>query len=148
MTPTIVKIVLLCAFAILLACIAGLVPAAMAQTVETPAKGLPGSLAAWFGLAAVVISVANTVYSILSSPSKKNADHLKGVDEKLTDHEKRIQSVEDEMRHLPDRDSQHRVELALAQMTGRFEALDERLKPIAATSERLSEFLLDQARKS
>lgn len=125
-----------------------LASAAMAQPAETPARSLPDLLGPWFGLVAVVISVGGTLYAFLSSPSKKNAEAVDDLKGNVTKIEKRLQTVEDEMKHLPDRDSQHRVELALAQMNGRFEALDERLKPIASTSQRLSEFLLEQARKS
>jgi len=58
-----------------------------------------------------------------------------------------LTSGENDMKHLPDRDSQHRMELSLADMNGKFSALEERLKPIAQTSERLHELLLEQARK-
>ncbi|MCI5075565.1 DUF2730 family protein [Oricola sp.] len=148
MTLTPSRRAFICALSISALGILALASAALAQPAETPAKSLPELLGPWFGLFAVVISVGGTLYAFLSSPSKKNADAVETLNEIVTDQGKRIQTVEDELKHLPDRDSQHRVELALAQMNGRFEALDERLKPIAATSQRLSEFLLEQARKS
>ncbi|MBW8638981.1 DUF2730 domain-containing protein [Hoeflea sp. WL0058] len=120
---------------------------------------LPELIAPWLGLIALFISVGGTVYAWLTSRSKEYAKKLDNLNEgrakdlseintRLNGHASRIQTIEDEMKHLPDRDSQHRVELALAEMNGRFAALDEKLKPIASTSQRLSEFLLEQAKKS
>lgn len=66
--------------------------------------------------------------------------------------------VEEALKHLPDREQSHRMEMAIeklsgqmskmdAQLSGRIDALDERLKPVAAISDRLQEFLLEQASK-
>ncbi len=38
------------------------------------------------------------------------------------------------------------LEMSMAEISGRLNVLDERLKPVAATSVRLQEFLLEQAR--
>ncbi|MER9047608.1 hypothetical protein NKH89_10070 [Mesorhizobium sp. M0923] len=62
------------------------------------------------------------------------------------------------LKHLPDREQSHRLEIAIEKLGGRMEAmdqrvsgrietLDERLKPVSAISDRLQEFLLEQARK-
>lgn len=59
--------------------------------------------------------------------------------------EARLLKVESDMSHLPDREQTHRLELAIEHLTGRMATLDERLKPVAAVSDRLQEFLLGQA---
>lgn len=59
--------------------------------------------------------------------------------------EQRLLKIESDLTHLPDRGQTHRLELAVERLTGRMETLDERLKPVAAISDRLQEFLLDQA---
>lgn len=70
--------------------------------------------------------------------------------------ESRLQAVEADMRHMPDREQAHRLELAIEKLTGsletlderltgRIEALDERLKPVAATSARIQNYLMEQA---
>ena len=41
----------------------------------------------------------------------------------------------------------HRLELSLARMEGHIDRLDERLKPVAAISERMQELLIEQGRK-
>jgi hypothetical protein len=108
-------------------------------------------LAVISGLVALALSSLNLVAHVrtmMSSGEKKLDERLVKVEAKLVDHDRRIQTVENEMKHLPDRDSQHRMELQLSDMNGKFAALEERLKPIAAVSIRLQEFMLEQANKS
>lgn len=103
------------------------------------------------GLVALALSSLNLiahVRTMMSSGEKKLDDRLTKVEIKLIEHDRRIQTIENEMKHLPDRDSQHRMELQLSDMNGKFTALEERLKPIAAVSIRLQEFMLDQANKN
>ncbi|MEN5278713.1 DUF2730 family protein [Brucella sp. TWI432] len=97
-------------------------------------------LVPWLSLIALLISVGTSITTLLTSGAKRNASTL-------IDHERRLLAIENDMKHLPDRDAQHRMELALTEMSGRFVALEEKLKPIALTSERLHELLLEQARK-
>jgi Protein of unknown function (DUF2730) len=105
-------------------------------------------LAVISGLVALALSSLNLiahVRTMMSSGEKKLDDRLTKVELKLIEHDRRVQTIENEMKHLPDRDSQHRMELQLSDMNGKFTALEERLKPIAAVSIRLQEFMLDQA---
>lgn len=83
----------------------------------------------------------------INRDEKKMRQDIDGHASKITSHDRRIQTLEQEIKHLPDRDSQHRIELQLAEFNGSFKALEEKLKPIAATSERLHDLLMEQARK-
>lgn len=103
------------------------------------------------GLVALALSSLNLiahVRTMMSQGEKKLDERLVKVESKLVEHDRRVQTVEGEMKHLPDRDMQHRMELQLSEMNGKFAALEERLKPIAAVSIRLQEFMLDQANKN
>lgn len=72
---------------------------------------------------------------------------MEANEKKLIEHDRRIQAAESEIKYLPDRESQHRMELQLATLNGRFATLEEKLRPIAATGERLHDLLMEQARK-
>lgn len=61
--------------------------------------------------------------------------------------EDRTASVEGEMRHLPDKQTTHRLELAISDMRGEMRAMGEKLSPVAAIADRLQEFLLEQAKR-
>lgn len=108
-------------------------------------------LAAVSGMVALALSTLNLfglLRNMFTSGERKLDERVAKVETKLIEHDRRIQKVEGEIDHLPDRDSQQRMEVQLTEMNGRFAMLEERLKPIASTSIRLQEFLLEQAREA
>ena len=104
-------------------------------------------LTALVALALSTLNLFAGVRNLLSEGEKKIDERLKKAEGTLINHDRRIQTVEDGMQHLPTRESQHGIELSLRDINGRFATLDERLKPIAATTERLHELLMEQVRK-
>ncbi len=130
---------------------------------------MPAEIKDWLNIVTLVIAIGSAVYAWLTSGAKKTAaaldSHKTETNKQLaelvklmSDQERRIQSLENDMRHLPDREHAHRMELAIekltgvtktleSQLSGRMDALDERLKPVAGIADRLQEFLLEQARK-
>lgn len=105
------------------------------------------SVLPWVSGLISIITLLTLLKNILSSGEKELGVRLKAVETKLIEHDRRVQTIEGEMKHLPDRDAQHRMELQLAEMNGKFAALEERLRPIAQVSIRLQEFMLEQANK-
>jgi hypothetical protein len=67
---------------------------------------------------------------------------------KVDEVEDRVARLENEFRHLPDRNSVHSIQLALSDLKGELRAMGEQLKPVAAISDRLQEFLLEQGSRS
>lgn len=102
----------------------------------------------YIALVLAAIALLTQVKGILSSGEKKLEERTKEAERKLIDLDRRVQAVENEMKHFPDRATTHRLELALTEISGRLNTLDERLKPIGATNHRLQEFLLEQAQHS
>lgn len=94
---------------------------------------------------------------LLSTRFVSRVDHEKAVSsldgkfthaiDKVDKAEDRISKIEHELGHLPSRETVHRMELALSDMRGEMRALGEQLKPVAAISDRLQEFLLEQGNK-
>lgn len=117
--------------------------AALAQD----AGDLVDAAAKWIGLLALIISVGTMIVTWLTTGSSKNAETLNNHDTRLTGHADRITRLENEIAHLPGRDTSHRLELAIQQLNGRLDTLDERLKPVASISERMQEVLLEQAKR-
>ena len=87
------------------------------------------------------------IKSIMSAGEKKLDERLAKAESKLVEHDRRVQTVEGEMKHMPDRDMAHRLELAVEKMSGRLDTMAETLKPIRSTSERMNELLVEQAKK-
>lgn len=105
------------------------------------------SVLPWVSGLISIITLLTLLKNILSSGEKELDVRLKAAEAKLIEQDRRLQTIEGEMKHLPDRDAQHRMELQLAEMNGKFAALEERLRPIAQVSIRLQEFMLEQANK-
>jgi len=94
-----------------------------------------------------IITLLTLLKNILSSGEKKLDVRLQAAETQISALERRVQTIEGEMKHLPDREAQHRMELQLAEMNGKFAALEERLRPVAQVSVRLQEFMLELANK-
>uniref|UniRef100_UPI003980405A DUF2730 family protein n=1 Tax=Shinella sp. BYT-45 TaxID=3377377 RepID=UPI003980405A len=101
----------------------------------------------WIGAALSIIALATQLKTIFTSGEKKLDERVTKVEVKLVEHDRRVQTVESEMKHLPDRETAHSLQLAMERIVGRLDTMDERLRPIAATNHRLQEYLLEQAKK-
>ncbi len=107
-------------------------------------------LAVISGLVALALSSLNLiahVRTMMSQGEKKLDERLSKVEAKLVEHDRRVQAIEGELKHLPDRDMAHRLELAVEKMSGRLDTMAETMKPIRAATERMNALLLEQAQK-
>ncbi|MGD9476131.1 DUF2730 family protein [Shinella sp. G-2] len=104
-------------------------------------------LVPWIGLSISIFTLFGLVRNALTSGEKKLEERLTKTESKLIDHDRRIQTVEGEMKHLPDRETAHNLQISMERIAGRLDTMDERLKPIAATNHRLQEYLLEQVGK-
>ncbi|MHC2481325.1 DUF2730 family protein [Rhizobium leguminosarum] len=119
-------------------------------------------LAVVTSVVALLLSSVNlfaAVKTMMSAGEKKLDERVTKAESKLVEHDRRIQTLENEVKHLPDRDTTHRIEMTMTQimgrldaqdaaLAGRFSAMDERLKPIQAIGERLQDVLIEQARSN
>ncbi|CAH0339589.1 DUF2730 family protein [Rhizobium sp. CECT 9324] len=107
----------------------------------------------YLGLALAVIALLGHAKGYFSSGEKtllaridKAEAKVEKVETKLVEYDRRIQSIEGEIKHLPDRETTHRMELAMTEISGKLNVMAERLKPIEAIGERLQETLMERAR--
>ncbi len=98
----------------------------------------------WLGALALIVSLMTTVYAWMTSKAKANSEHLKMVDSKLVEHDRRIQSVESELKHLPDKDDVNELKLAIAELRGTVGRLDESLGGVSRTVRRVEGFLMKE----
>jgi len=82
----------------------------------------------WFGLIAIIIAVATTVYAWVTRRSKENAasiqkmadeisGRLKAIEKRLIVDDRRIQRLENDFQHLPTREQISELKVALAQVS-------------------------------
>ncbi|MEH3091991.1 MAG: Clp protease [Agrobacterium cavarae] len=116
-------------------------------------------ITACVALALSTLNLFAAIRGIMSEGEKKLDQRVTKAESKLVEYDRRIQALENEIKHLPDRATTHRIEMTMAQimgrldsqdatLAGRFAAMDERLKPIQAIGERLQDVLIEQARSA
>lgn len=109
---------------------------------------------AWLALVASGISNALTVWNFFQSPSRKNADAIKGVadslgklidriDERLGATERAVGTLQVQFQHVPDLASLHRLEMNLEKVSGAIDTLNAKLVPVENLSKRLQEFMIN-----
>lgn len=108
----------------------------------------------WLAFFLSFSALATNIYSLFTSPSRRNADDISKIKADQAAHDRRIQSVEADLKHVPDRETIHKLELFMEKLNGRldsidgrFDTVDEKLKPIQAATERMNDTLLAQVRK-
>lgn len=107
-------------------------------------------------VASFLLSLATVVYTIVSTRSRATAERVDKIDKALTEKiehgtrwidklQDRVVKLESDIAHLPEKDSIHKLEVMLQKIEGKVGVLGERMEPLAAISNRLQEFLLEQA---
>ena len=91
--------------------------------------------------AAAVLAAGLAWWNWLQSPSKANADAIKAMVEKLTEHDRRIQTIEGEMKHLPDKDAVTDLKVAIVELRGTVKAMDVQLAAVGRTVANIDGYL-------
>ncbi|NLS00195.1 DUF2730 family protein [Rhizobium sp. P38BS-XIX] len=98
-------------------------------------------------LALSALNLVAAIRNLLSEGEKKLNERLTKAESTLINHDRRVQKMENDLTHMPDAATTHRLEITLERMAGRLDTMDERLKPISATNLRLQDYLLEQSEK-
>jgi archaellum component FlaC len=106
------------------------------------------ALAPW---AAVVIAAASLLYSVFNGRSKDQKEKFDSLEvrvgaigTKVDTVEDRVLTVENDLRHLPDKDATHKLSLGLQEVKTELAQLTERMKPISAMAGRIQEAMLEK----
>jgi len=87
-----------------------------------------------------IIAVGITIYLAFTSRSKKNS-------EQLTDHDERILKLELELNHLPTKEGQHEMKVAITQLAGDVKQISEKLDITRKTVIRMEEAMMSGGSK-
>lgn len=114
------------------------------------------------GMAGPAVALAALAYTVITQRKKASAEALGKIEAKVEakadvalvsvlvdrvdDVKDRVTKIEDQLEHMPDRETTHRLELSITEMRGEMKTLAERMKPVAAISERLQELMLQEGR--
>jgi predicted nucleic acid-binding Zn-ribbon protein len=68
------------------------------------------------GVIGAILALCLSVYAIMTKPAKENSDKLDDLEVKIDDHAERIQAIEGELKHVPDRQAVHDLQLTMKDM--------------------------------
>ncbi|WDR00735.1 DUF2730 family protein [Devosia sp. J2-20] len=110
-------------------------------------------LQTWVPIGIGLINLCGLVWAILQSSAKSNADAIVKLSDALAalgdrlvgridGVEKRISTLEDDYRHLPDKESIHRLEVNMTAMAGDVKAMGSEMKNVREISVMTRDMLL------
>jgi hypothetical protein len=109
----------------------------------------PGVIAEWGSFVVAGLALAVSIFSASRSSDEKrwaeNSRHHAELYAQVHDHTARIAALQADLEHVPNKDVTYRLETSMARLEGELKVMAESLKPVARISERLQEFLLEQA---
>lgn len=94
----------------------------------------------WLSVIALLISVGTSITTLLTSGAKANST-------KLADHDRRIQKLENDLQHTPDKDGLHRVELTVKDIQAQIASMAASAQATERTARRVEDFLIEQAKR-
>ncbi len=100
----------------------------------------------WLGVVLAVIAILGHLKIFFGSGEAANAKKLEANEKKLTDHDRRIQTVEGELKHMPSKDMVNDIRLAMADMKGTVGTLTETLASVSRTVHRIDDYLREDAK--
>ncbi len=102
-------------------------------------------LRAWLPPLIAAAALFWTLISAARGARRSEVDKLGAEIELLkvdqADTKSRVATAELQIRSLPDKDSSHRLEMAITRLEGRLETMDEKLKPVAIMAERANNII-------
>lgn len=120
----------------------------------------------------IVLPVAGAIYTFFSTRSKANdarlddltkrldkaeleltaaghnANALATIDHALVDHDKRLMTVEGELRHLPSAEHVNDLKLEISKLAGLVGRLEEQMASVSRTTHRIDDWLREGGGKS
>ena len=110
-------------------------------------------LSKWGGLLGLIISVITGVWTLISKSTKPFDDRLDAQDTKLDKieeaaaaHDRRIQSTEERLTHLPNKDEFHKMQLGMVEMQGGMKLLTKSGEATERTVRRIDEYLRENGK--
>ncbi len=101
-------------------------------------------LVPWLSAAALIISLGTSISTLLTSGAKENSKKLAKMEEATTVLDGRVQALEGEMRHLPDKDAVHRLELTLKDLQTEIRQIGTSAEQSVRVATRVENYLLEQ----
>lgn len=91
----------------------------------------------WLSIIALGLSIVSLIGQLIRRSGAKTEVHEK----KLIEHDRRIQTVEADMKHVPTKSEAQDLRIAVTRLQGQVEHLDHTMGTLAHTVRRIDDFL-------
>ncbi len=98
----------------------------------------------WLGALALFISLGTSIHAFFTSGAKQIGAQLKTAEKTLIEHDRRIQTIESDLKHLPDAQDVTEMKLAMSELRGAMNVQAEVMGSVARTVQRLEGYLLEK----
>ena len=98
----------------------------------------------WSGPIASLLAVTSMIYTWLTARSKTNEGKINGHEKKLTEHDRRIQALEGDVKHLPTKDDFNELKIGMEQIKGDMGQIRESNLASGRAIRRVEEFLMNR----
>lgn len=99
----------------------------------------------WITGAISIITLGMLLKSIFGSGAKEIALKFELLEKKLTEHDRRIQTLEGEVKHLPSQENIHKQQLDISDMKGEIGVIKKTIEATERTTRRVEDFLMKGA---
>ncbi len=97
----------------------------------------PETIMPWLALVSIVISLGTAITTFLTSGAKATAVTV-------SDHETRLQKIESELPHLPNKENVHKQQLDISEMKGEIGIIKKSIEATERTTRRVEDFLMER----
>lgn len=99
------------------------------------------TLTRWLGALALLLGITNTVSIWLRNGARKLEAKLDELFSNLKAHDRRIQTVESEQRHMPTKEDLHELTVSITALAGELKTQSTELDSVSRTVRRIDDHL-------
>ena len=98
-------------------------------------------VAKWLGALALLISIMNTFWAYLTREARTAIARQGELASKVISHDRRIQGLEHDIKHMPSKEEIHQVKLDISEMRGAMGRMEESVSGMSKTVDRIDDYL-------
>ncbi len=96
----------------------------------------------WIGAISGIIAIGSIFYTWVTSRATANSAALETIGKDMTVLARRVDKLDTEIQHLPDKDTVHKMEVAMAEIRGEIGQMSESAKATQRTVQRIENHLM------
>lgn len=99
----------------------------------------------WLGVVALVLSLINMLWTLINRGTKDISTKMQQYRTDLVDHDRRIQELESNMKHLPTKQEIVNLQLAVSKVEGHMGKMEVSVESMVHTVRRIDDYLRENA---